>query len=96
MQTKAEVRARRMAQRFEEAGFTTEIKVEYHEATLYSDGRVMLPESVYVTGSADGPNRWPDPVPDLVRGRTRQPHSLATHSPRSPGEVRDPDLPGHR
>jgi hypothetical protein len=59
-QTKAEIRARALARRLEDSGWTVRVKVEHTEADHYSHGGVMLPAQVCVHVSADGPNPWDD------------------------------------
>lgn len=59
-ETKAEVRARAMARRLEEAGFKVTVKVEHIDPVYFSDGRVMLGAGVHVTVHADGPQSWDD------------------------------------
>jgi hypothetical protein len=59
--TKAETRARSLADRLQEAGYSVEIKVERSEPEYYSDGvRVMLPGRVLVHVNGDGPHRDDD------------------------------------
>jgi hypothetical protein len=60
MQTKAEVRARKFAARFEEAGFTTEVRVEEHPAELYSNGGTMLPARTSVSVFVNPPTVYDD------------------------------------
>lgn len=54
--TKAEIKARDLAARFDECGFEVKITVTQHEATLYSDGSVMVPAFVTAGVMAHGPS----------------------------------------
>jgi hypothetical protein len=59
-QTKAEIKARTMAQLFEEAGFKVEVRIERQDAVLFTDGDVMLPARVIAHVHANGANTWDD------------------------------------
>jgi hypothetical protein len=56
--TRAEIRARAFAGRFEQAGFTVKVTVEHTEPQLGRGGGVMLPGRVWVSVTARGPQSW--------------------------------------
>jgi hypothetical protein len=59
-QTKAEIRARQLAARFEQAGFTTEVTVDEHEARLFTNGGTLLPARTTVHVRVDPAQSWDD------------------------------------
>lgn len=60
-QTKAEIKARAMAERLDSTGnFNVEVVVEPHDAEYYSDGGVMFPARVTVHVHAHGKRLFDD------------------------------------
>jgi hypothetical protein len=56
--TAAETKARALAERLEEAGYTCRFSIETSAPELYSDGEVMLPGKVLVHVHADSPREY--------------------------------------
>jgi hypothetical protein len=56
--TKAEVRARELAGRLEQAGFIIKITIEQDEPKLYHGGGIMFPGRVWASVTARGPQSW--------------------------------------
>jgi hypothetical protein len=56
--TRAEVRARELAGRLEQAGFTVTVTLEHTEPVPGRRGGVVIPGRVWVSVSARGPQSW--------------------------------------
>lgn len=92
--TKAEERARLLAGRLEEAGYTVKVTVHERPAELFSTGRVMSGKTTYVSVYAVGPNVLDDTYGFSFVTRERSEYArastafVAAHMYRATGKTR--------